>query len=200
MCQHNTYQCLLLQNDYCSLCLFQNPVKNCAGIRWEPLLPWSYVTVCHFATATCFKSPFPPSLVGTFLYEMDALRIFELVFHIRHCLTAWNYWIPSKLGKKKIRAVSGCGGFFCLCPNAMSGWNKVHSISPILLLRQCPGFHGKENLECALKGNCSVVKEVPAIAGGGSRSAGTCLAVETELASQDCLILSVDTNKLYCLV
>lgn len=76
-------------------------VTDCAGIRWEASLPWSYITVCDFATATSFKPLFPPSLGGTFLYELDVFRFFELVFHTRHCLTAWNYWIPRKFKKKK---------------------------------------------------------------------------------------------------
>lgn len=46
-----------------------------------------------------------------------------------------------------------------------------------------------------------MVTEVPDIDERGSRSAGTCLAVETVLGSQECLILSVDTDKkIYCLV
>jgi len=46
-----------------------------------------------------------------------------------------------------------------------------------------------------------MVKQVADIDEGGSRSAGTCLAVETELASQECLILSADTDKkIYCLL
>lgn len=97
--------------------------------------------------------------------------------------------------------MSGSGSVFCSCPKATSCWNKAHSTSPILLLRQCPSFHGKENLGHTLKGNYSMVKGVPEADEGGSRSAGTCLAVETELASQECLILSVRTDKkIYCLV
>lgn len=158
MCRHNRCQCFLLLNDCCSHCLFQSRVTDCAGIRWEALLPWSCVSVCDFTALASFESLFSSSLVGTFLHELDASRFFELVFHIRHCLIALNYWILSKLGKKKKRAVSGSSIVFYSCPKAMSGWNKVHSISPIILHWQRPSCCGKEILEHALTGNCSMVK------------------------------------------